>query len=72
MHTIKDNVLLTCRAHDLPIEFAVYFLAMIEMAGGDTATVAAHPDVFTATVVRVSNEIGVPVSAKGVARESVH
>jgi hypothetical protein len=59
--SIKMNVLRACVEQHLPLEFAAYFLTMIELAGGDYHAVAPHPDHFMTVIDRVSRELGLPV-----------
>lgn len=70
--TIRENVLLTCRAHGLPVEFAIYFLSMIRLAGGDDLVLAADPSEFMASIVQIGKELDAPVKVEEVTRESVH
>ena len=70
--TIKDNVLMTCRDHRLPVEFAVYFLTLIELSGGDYMSFMPHPDVFVDVIERISRELNVSMSVDELPDEVSH
>ena len=70
--TVRENVLLACRAHGLPIEFAIYFLTMIKLAGGDDSVLASGPDEFMAFIVQIGKELDTPISVEEVPREFLH
>lgn len=55
--TIKDSVIITVVQNDLPLDLAVYFIAMIRLAGGDTSRTVERAEDFQAAIETAAAEI---------------